>query len=230
MFAFPAALALANCDSARNSSRTVPDIETRPDSFVTVNQALPDALFEIRYFTENNFLGARVDGYEKPLCLLSEPASAALAKVQQDLLEKGYSLKIYDCYRPQRAVDHFVRWAEDEGDQSMKMQCYPNEDKAQLIPKGYIAARSGHSRGSTLDLSLISLADGSELDMGTPFDYFDALSNTADPRITERQRGNRLLLKAAMERRGFVNYDKEWWHYSLESEPYPDAYFNFPVR
>ena len=230
MFAFPAVLALASWGSARNSSPSVPDIETRPDSFVTVNQALPDALFEIRYFTENNFLGGRVDGYKKPLCLLSEPASAALAKVQQDLIAQGYSLKIYDCYRPQRAVDHFVRWAEDEGDQRMKMQYYPNEDKAQLIPKGYIAARSGHSRGSTLDLSLATRADGSELDMGAPFDYFDALSNTADPRITERQRGNRLLLKAAMERRGFVNYDKEWWHYSLESEPYPDTYFNFPVQ
>lgn len=225
-----AALASAGCGPATDGSQSIAGVAARPGSFVTVNEAIPDALFEIRYFTASNFLGDKVDGYQKPLCLLSEPASSALAKVQEDLREQGYSLKIFDCYRPQRAVDHFVRWAKDAGDQKMKMQYYPNEDKAQLIPKGYIAERSGHSRGSTLDLSLARLSDGSELDMGTPFDYFDALSNTADSRIAERQRANRLLLKAAMERRGFVNYDKEWWHYTLADEPFPDTYFDFPIE
>ena len=197
---------------------------------VVVNEAVPSAVFDIRYHRADNFTGTKVDGYEKPLCLLTEPAAAALQKAQKDLNAQGHSLKIFDCFRPQRAVDHFVRWGRDLDDQAKKAEYYPAEDKSQLFVKGYIADRSGHSRGSTLDLTLVRLADGAELDMGTPFDYFDSLSNTADPRISERQRANRLLLKEAMEKQGFANYDKEWWHYTLIDEPYPDTYFDFPVQ
>ena len=197
--------------------------------FVVVNEAIPAAIFDIRYHSSNNFVGTPVEGYEAPLCLLSEAAAAALAKAQREAAGQGRQLKVFDCYRPQRAVDHFVRWVEDLTDQRMKNAYYPEEDKSQLIEKGYIADRSGHSRGSTLDLTLANAADSSELDMGTPYDYFDTRSNTADPRISERQMANRLLLKNLMERHGFVNYDKEWWHYTLADEPYPDTYFDFPV-
>ena len=202
----------------------------RPDSFVVVNESMPSAIFDVRYYSDANFLGAEVRGYAAPLCILAEPAAAALQRVQREVGRSGYTLKIFDCYRPQQAVDHFVAWARDKDDTEMKSEYYPNEEKSRLIEKGYIADRSGHSRGSTLDLTLARKADSQELDMGTPFDYFDSLSNTADPRITEEQKNNRLLLKTIMERHGFVNYDKEWWHYTLEDEPYPDTYFNFPVQ
>ena len=150
--------------------------------------------------------------------------------MQREVQGQGYSLKVFDCYRPQRAVDRFVAWGRDLSDQAMKAEHYPAEDKSQLFEKGYIADRSGHSRGSTLDLTLVRQPDATELDMGTPYDYFDSLSNTEDPRITGQQRANRLLLKGVMEKHGFVNYDKEWWHYTLTDEPYPDSYFDFPVR
>ena len=202
----------------------------RPDAFVNVNEILPAAVFDIRYASDENFLGTRVDGYVRPICLLTEPAAAALKRVQQDAQRRGYTLKIFDCYRPQRAVDHFVRWVGDLRDRTMKAHYYPNEEKSRLIEKGYIAARSGHSRGSTLDLTLVKKDGGAELDMGTPYDYFDSLSNTADPRITGEPKANRLLLKAVMEKHGFVNYPKEWWHYTLKDEPYPDTYFDFPVQ
>lgn len=201
-----------------------------PESFVVVNDAIPSLIFDIRYYSDDNFLGTKVRGYESAKCILTSPASEALKEVQRELSEAGYTLKIFDCYRPQEAVDHFVEWVRDADDQKMKAQYYPNEDKSQLIEKGYIADQSGHSRGSTLDLTLVENSSSTELDMGTPFDYFDTLSNTADPRISEQQKRNRLLLKAAMGSHGFVNYDKEWWHYTLKDEPYPDTYFDFPVR
>ncbi len=222
-FSFAAIAVLVGCGSMANR-------ESMPEGFVVVNEAIPTALFEIRYYATDNFVGAKVDGYEKPLCVLSAQASAALAQVQRDVQQRGYTLKIFDCYRPQRAVDHFVRWVRDLDDQRTKADYYPNEDKAELIAKGYIADRSRHSRGSTLDLTLARTSDGAELDMGTPFDYFDTLSNTADPRITAEQKTNRSALKTAMEKHGFVNYDKEWWHYTLRDEPHPDTYFNFPVK
>ena len=139
-------------------------------------------------------------------------------------------MKFFDCYRLQQAVDHFVEWVHDADDQKMKAEYYPNEDKSQLIEKGYIANQSGHSRGSTLDLTLVESSSSAELDMGTPFDSFDTLSNADDPRVSEQQKSNRLLLKSAMENHGFVNYDKEWWHYTLKDESYPDTYFNFSVK
>lgn len=213
--------ATAHSASARSAAQA--------PGFVVLNEAVPAALFDIRYHSANNFLGAPVEGYEAPLCLLSGPAAAALANAQRDAAELGYRLKVFDCYRPQRAVDHFVRWVADSADQRMKAAYYPEEEKSQLIEKGYIADRSGHSRGGTLDLTLAKAADSEELDMGTPYDYFDAKSNTADARIPEEQMANRLLLKELMEKHGFINYDKEWWHYSLADEPFPDTYFDFPV-
>ena len=207
--------------SARNAAKA--------QGFVVLNEAVPAAIFDIRYHSSNNFLGTPVEGYEAPLCLLSGPAAAALASVQREAGEQGYRLKVFDCYRPQRAVDHFVRWVADSADQRMKAAYYPEEEKSQLIEKGYIADRSGHSRGSTLDLTLAKAANSEELDMGTLYDYFDARSNTANTRIPEEQMANRLLLKELMEKHGFINYDKEWWHYSLADEPFPDTYFDFPV-
>lgn len=227
--------------------------ERRSSHFVMMNAVLPYALFEIRYFEENNFMGVPVNGYREPLCFLTKEAGQALEKVYQEVKNRGYTLKIFDCYRPQQAVDHFVRWARDLNDQKMKSKYYPHEDKSLLFEKGYIAEKSGHSRGSTLDLTLAVpvsdderkrnvwewiksfftmddyLHDAKELDMGTSYDFFDSLSHTADPRVTEKQKQNRLLLKKIMEKHGFVNYDKEWWHYTLKDEPYPDTYFNFPV-
>ena len=206
------------------------DGSSMPEQFVVVNDEIPSLVFDIRYYSNDNFLGTKVRGYEGAKCILTRPVSEALKKAQREVSEAGYALKIFDCYRPQQAVDHFVEWVRDADDQKMKAQYYPNEDKSQLIEKGYIADQSGHSRGSTLDLTLVENSSATELDMGTPFDYFDTLSNTDDPRISEQQKRNRLLLKSAMESYGFVNYDKEWWHYTLKNEPHPNTYFDFPVK
>lgn len=198
--------------------------------FIVVNEEIPTIVFDVRYFGNNNFMGTPVDGYEAPKCYLTKEAGEALKKVQQEVLRFGLTLKVFDCYRPQRGVEHFVRWSLDAKDVKMKNIYYPSIAKKDLIPQGYIAAKSGHSRGSTADLTLATLNDSKELDMGTPYDYFDPLSHTADPRINILQRKNRLLLKAAMEKHGFVNYKKEWWHYTLKNEPYPSTYFDFPIK
>jgi D-alanyl-D-alanine dipeptidase len=193
----------------------------------------PGIALEIRYAGSDNFVGAPVDGYERPACLLSEPAARALALVQHDLEAEGLGLVVFDCYRPRRAVAHFVRWARDLGDQRTQAAYYPRVEKARLFEEGYIAERSGHSRGSTVDLGLVARQpDGSlaALDMGTPFDLFDPRSHTESPEVTPDQRENRLRLRAAMLRRGFRNLPLEWWHYTLAGEPYPDRDFDVPVR
>lgn len=187
----------------------------------------------MRYAGSENFVGAPVDGYEAPVCLLSEPAARALAAVQQDLAAEGLGLRVFDCYRPQRAVAHFARWARDLADQRTKERYYPRVDKTELFEKGYIAERSGHSRGSTVDLTLLERRpDGSlrEVDMGTEFDLFDPRSHTESPEIAAAPLAARLRLRAAMARRGFRNLPVEWWHYTLENEPYPDRYLDVPVR
>lgn len=186
-------------------------------------EAIPAAIVDMRYAGPDNFTGGRVDGYRRAKCLLTQPAALALSRVSEDLSAMGLRLRIFDCYRPQRAVDQFARWAGND-DQTSKAAYFPNIDKSRLFAEGYIAARSGHSRGSTVDLTI----DG--LDMGGPFDLFDPLSNTADPRPTDAQRANRMLLRLVMERRGFRPYDLEWWHFTLEGEPYPDRYFDQPVK
>ena len=201
---------------------------------VDVETLIPDAILDIRYHSSYNFVGEVIDGYRAPKCLLTGPAAEALAAVQERARQRDMTLKIFDCYRPQQAVDHFVRWAEDLDDTKMKQVFFPNVAKAALFEEGYIAAKSGHSRGSTVDLTLVSLdADGGrvgELEMGTPFDFFDPLSHTDNPAVTGEARENRQLLKSLMAEQGFSNLPEEWWHYTLEDEPFPDTYFDDPVE
>jgi zinc D-Ala-D-Ala dipeptidase len=193
--------------------------------------AVVDGLqLDIRYFGDDNFIGRRVDGYEAPRCLLTRDAASALAAVQRDLAPLGLGLKVFDCYRPARAVAHFVRWARDISDQARKAEFYPEVDKRDLFREGYVAARSGHSRGSTVDLTLVRLADGREPDMGSPFDFFGMRSWPADRAVPTEARENRQILAAAMKRRGFRPYAKEWWHFTLVNESFPVTYFDFPVR
>jgi D-alanyl-D-alanine dipeptidase len=207
---------------------------------VDVREVEASIRIDIRYAGSNNFVGAPVEGYEAATCLLSRPAAEALAGVQRQLAPDSLGLLVYDCYRPQRAVDHFVRWAADTADVTTKAEYYPQVDKSRLFEEGYIAERSGHSRGSTVDLTLVRAPGGSggaptggavaePLDMGTPYDFFDTRSHTESPENSERQLANRLLLREAMEAGGFQNYTAEWWHYTLRDEPYPDAYFDIPV-
>lgn len=224
-----------------------------PHDIVDLRDVAPTIRHDIRYATRHNFVGTRVEGYREPRCLLTRAAAVQLAKVQRDVLRRGYSLKVYDCYRPQRAVNHFVRWAADVPDTRMKREFYPRVDKSTLFDDGYIAEKSGHSRASTIDLTLVPWTAGtdrhwtprdglqpcywpkalrfrdSSIDMGTGFDCFDTRAHTADPRSTPTQRANRQRLVGAMERRGFSNYENEWWHFTLDDEPYPDTYFDFPV-
>ena len=197
--------------------------------FVLLSDAVPDAILEIRYYSTYNFVGARIDGYEEPVALLTKEAAAALKEVSNDVIAQGYRLKIYDAYRPQKAVDHFVRWAEDTADVKMKEYFYPDLEKDVLFPLGYIAEHSGHSRGSTVDLTLFDMTTEKEADMGGTFDFFGELSHPDYKDITDEQYANRMILREAMLRHGFKPLDEEWWHFTLENEPYPDTYFTFPV-
>jgi len=201
-----------------------------PSGFVDLKETVPSVAVELRYYGENNFMGQRIDGYEAPICYVSISAAQALQAVQGELSSFGLGLKLFDGYRPQRAVNHFVRWAKDLNDTTMKQSYYPNVQKSELFEKGYIAARSGHSRGSTVDLTLIDLATGEELDMGTGFDFFSPLSSPTSKEVTPQQRANRLLLRSLMLRHGFRPLEEEWWHFTLENEPYPVTYFDFSVR
>jgi D-alanyl-D-alanine dipeptidase len=207
-----------------------PRIEQRPATFVDAGSVAPGLLVEARYATSHNFVGAPIEGYERPICYLTRPAAVALALVVKDLEARGLTLKAYDCYRPERAVAHFVRWARNLGDVKMKAEFYPHVDKSTLFRDGYIAARSGHSRGSTVDLTLARRDSGEPLDMGTPFDFFSPRSWPSDRHVSAEAQANRALLAQAMARRGFRPYDKEWWHFTLRHEPYPETYFDFPVR
>jgi len=204
-------------------------VQERPAAFVDAATIVPGLIPEMRYATAHNFTARPVDGYEARRCLLTRQAAEALAAVARDLAPRGFVIKAFDCYRPTRAVANFVRWARDINDQAARAEFYPNVDKRTLFRDGYIASHSGHSRGSTIDMTL-ARSDGTELDMGTPFDFFSPHSSTADPTVTPEQHANRMFLVAAMRRRGFRNYAKEWWHYTLTPEPFPDTYFNFPVR
>lgn len=199
-------------------------------TFVDASILVPRLAVDMRYLGANNFVGARIDGYEKPLCYLTRSAAEALAKVQGDLASQGLGVKVFDCYRPTRAVAHFMRWARATGDIVMKTQFYPEEDKRHLFNKGYLASRSGHSRGSTVDLSLVTLTGRTELDMGTPFDFFSKRSWPGDKGVSAEAQRNRKVLSNAMRKRGFLPHSKEWWHFTLAREPFPDTYFDFPVR
>jgi D-alanyl-D-alanine dipeptidase len=231
-------------------SRPSPD-ET---AFVSVTEIDSTIIVDARYFGEHNFIGTRINGYEAPKCLLTKEAAAALAEVQRELRPMGLGLKTYDCYRPQRAVDQFVSWARDLGDAKMRAEFYPTVEKANLFRDGYIAEKSGHSRGSTLDLTIVALPaadqeqyrDGdplractlpadqrfrdNSLDFGTGYDCFDPLAHTANPAPSGTQRALRELLKNLMDEHGFKNLAEEWWHFTLKNEPFPNTYFNFPIQ
>ena len=198
--------------------------------FVLVSEAVPDVILEIRYYSTFNFIGERIDGYGHPIALLTKEAAAALREVSDELINKGYRLKIYDAYRPQMAVDHFMRWAQDPDDTRMQKYFYPELKKDTLIPQGYIARHSGHSRGSTVDLTLFDMKTQKEADMGGPFDYFGQLSHADYQGITKEQQDNRMLLRDAMTRHGFRPLKEEWWHFTFNNEPYPDTYFTFPIQ
>ena len=198
--------------------------------FVSIGEAVPDVLLDIRYYSSFNFIGERIDGYEAPAALLTREAAAALKKVSDEAINLGWRLKIFDAYRPQRAVDHFVRWAKDPADARMKAYFYPELEKKDIIPQNYIAEHSGHSRGSTVDLTLFDMASQQDADMGGTFDYFGEKSHPDYPGITEKQHQNRMLLQKLMVKHGFRPLESEWWHFTLDKEPYPDTYFTFPVR
>ena len=202
-----------------------------PDGFVYLDEAIPDIGVELKYTSDDNFVGQPIDGYQHEHAILSEPAAAALAEVQATLQTFGLGLQVFDAYRPQRAVDHFVRWGQDLDDRRTKPDFYPDVAKEDLFEEGYIAARSGHSRGSTVDLTIVYRdvsGAAHELDMGSDYDFFGPISWPDSPAVTAQQRANRALLQQVMITHGFSYYAQEWWHFTLADEPYPDTYFDFP--
>ena len=207
---------------------------TSPDDssgFVVLSEVVPDIIQEIRYFSTYNFVGDRIDGYEQPVALMTIEAANALKAVSDEVKAHGYRLKIYDAYRPQMAVDNFVRWAEKISDTRMKKYFYPKVDKTKLFDEGYIDAKSGHSRGSTVDLTLFDMKTGKEVDMGGTFDYFGELSHPDyKGKLTKKQLKNRQYLRNVMIKHGFKPLETEWWHFTLKDEPYPDTYFTFAVN
>lgn len=209
---------------------TAPSELTRPQGFVDAASAVPGLVVDMRYAGSRNFVGRPIAGYDAPICLLTREAASALAAVQRDLAASGRGLKVFDCYRPTRAVADFAAWARDLDAQAMKQEYYPNVDKTQLFALGYIAERSGHSRGSTVDVTLVDRATGAELDMGTPYDLFDPRSWPSDTTVSTEAQANRRALQAAMVAHGFRPLREEWWHFTLIGEPYPETYFDFPVR
>ena len=198
--------------------------------FVLLSEAVPDAILEIRYYSTYNFVGDRIDGYEEPLAFLTTEAAAALKEASDELVGMGYRLKIFDAYRPQMAVTHFMNWALDVDDTRMKEYFYPELEKDQLFPQGYIAEHSGHSRGSTVDLTLFDMSAEREVDMGGTFDYFGELSHPDYQGVTAEQYELRMLLREVMVKHGFRPLAEDWWHFTLENEPYPDTYFTFPIN
>ena len=223
--------------------------QTMNRNFVKLTEAVPDAILEIRYYDTYNFVGRRVDGYEAPTAMLTRRATDSLRAVSDDVKRMGYCLKIYDAYRPQKAVDHFVRWAKVLSDTLTKRYFYPDLSKSVLFKQGYIASKSGHSRGSTVDLTLVDIKTGKDVDMGGTFDWFGPEShsdfcgnpqtgqytgdNHKSPKrrsITPEQFHNRMILRKAMLRHGFKPISTEWWHFTLKNEPYPKTFFTFPVR
>lgn len=210
--------------------------------FVNLTEVVPDAILEIRYYSTYNFVGSRIDGYLQPTALLSREAADSLRAVSDDLKTQGYRLKIFDAYRPQMAVDHFARWGKDLNDTIMKKYFYPHIDKSRLFVLGYIAHHSGHSRGSTVDLTLFDMNSEKEVDMGGTFDWFGheshadcggnplTLKHRPNDTITSIQFQNRMLLRKVMQKHGFIPYKNEWWHFTLRNEPFPNSYFNFPVQ
>ena len=234
---------LTGCKSAQDVAR-FKDKTMDSSQFVNITDVVPDAILEIRYHSTYNFVGARIDGYEEPTALLTRQAADSLRAVSLDLKRHGYVLKIYDAYRPQRAVDHFMRWSQDLTDTLTKAYFYPYLTKKEVFDGEYVATKSGHSRGSTVDLTIVDMKTGKEVDMGGTFDWFGIESHPdygggnpetldfqqTDPNFSSVQFYNRMVLRTAMLRHGFKPLDNEWWHFTLKDEPFPDTYFNFPVR
>ena len=237
------------CDSSNDNDSSAVSPTDDNSQFVTLTDVVPDVILEIRYFGTYNFVGHRIDGYEEPTALLTRQAADSLRAVSDDVKQLGYRLKIYDAYRPQKGVDHFVRWAADTADTLMKPYFYPDLDKSVLFQQEYIMEKSGHTRGSTVDLTLFDMQTEKEADMGGTFDWFGPEShpdfcgnpetgqytadNSKSPQgrsITAQQFKNRMTLRQAMLRHGFKPLDSEWWHFTLKNEPFPDTYFTFPVR
>lgn len=227
-----AAALLACTHAAADKVKVSAAIDAAQAGMVEIRALAPDIAMDIRYAGRDNFTGDVVPGYEAAACYLLQPVAEALARVQHDLRAGGYSLQIYDCYRPVPAVHSFVDWAGQPDDPQAKQRHYPNVAKDTLIDEGYIASTSGHSRGATVDLGLLDCRAGrcEPLDMGTPFDFFDPIAHTDTPGLTDTQRGNRKQLLDAMARRGFANYPKEWWHFTFRPEPDPTTAYGFPVR
>ena len=199
-------------------------------NFVLLSDYVPSIVQEIRYFSTYNFIGDRIDGYEQPVAIITKEAARALKAVSNEMNVKGYRLKIFDAYRPATAVKHFVLWGIEDLDQRMKPFFYPDLEKTELFELGYIASKSSHSRGSTVDLTLLDMETGKEIDMGSPFDFFNEISHPDYKGVTDEQYDNRMLLQSVMVKHGFVPIDCEWWHFTLADEPYPDTYFEFPVN
>ncbi len=200
------------------------------EGFVYIKDEIPTIKVELRYFSENNFVGQRIDGYNANVVILSKDATKALKKVQDELLKDSLSLKVFDAYRPQRAVNHFRKWARNVNDTLTKQAYYPNVKKKNLFKEGYISTRSRHSSGSTLDITLVDLSTYKELDMGTSYDYLGKESQTFYKGITQQQQKNRMLLKNVMSKYGFRNYSQEWWHFTLRGEPFLNKYFDFLIE
>ena len=202
---------------------------TDASGFVLLADFVPQIIQEIRYYSTYNFIGDRIDGYEEPCALLTKEAARALKSVASEVMVQGYRLKVFDAYRPVSAVKHFVLWGIEDQDIRMKPYFYPDLEKQELFIKGYIAKQSSHSRGSTVDLTLLDMKSGKELDMGSPFDLFGPISHPDYKGITDEQYENRMILQNVMIRNGYKTIDCEWWHFTLDGEPYPDTYFEFPV-
>lgn len=201
-----------------------------PERFVYAKNFIPDLEVELRYYGVNNFVGDTIEGYNNNCLILTEETVHALHKVQKELKEKNYALKVYDGYRPQRAVNHFIKWAKDLNDTINKARFYPDVKKTDLFKEEYIASRSGHTKGSTVDITILDLATNEELDMGSVYDFFGKQSWIDYADITEEQKANRRLLQEVMLKHGFRNYPREWWHFTLRNEPYPNTYFDFPIE
>ena len=221
---------ITSCKSNKEEAEITVSPTEDSSQFVTLTDVVPDVILEIRYFGTYNFVGSRIDGYEEPTALLTKQAADSLKAVSDDVMRQGYRLKIYDAYRPQQAVDHFVRWAQDVADTLMKPYFYPDLPKSVLFPQEYICLKSGHTRGSTVDLTLFDMATEKELDMGGTFDWFGPESHPDYTGITPEQFEHRMILRRAMLAHGFKPLDTEWWHFTLRDEPFPDTYFTFPVR
>ena len=212
--------------------------EMDSSQFVLISEHIPDVILEIRYYGTYNFIGERIPGYLEPVAILTRQAADSLKAVSDDLVKQGYRLKIFDAYRPQCAVDFFMAWAKDTADVRMKQYFYPEVDKSILVPQEYVAEKSGHTRGSTVDLTLFDMKLEKEVDMGCTYDYFGLASHPdvqpgqevgAYKPITQEQYDNRMILQKAMLSHGFKLYEYEWWHFTLKDEPFPDTYFNFPI-